>query len=423
MRATRWRRGTWIPVLAAAVWAVAVTSSAPRAEAQREALGAEASSAKAAPTATSDLGRAINQYCAGCHNERARTTATASGVILDQVDLTRVADHGEMWEKVIRKLRAGAMPPAGAPRPDATTHDALVSFLESTLDRAAAARPNPGRQSPHRLNRAEYANAIRDLLALEVDPATLLPPDDSADGFDNNADVLSVSPVLLERYLSAAATISALAVGDPTIIAGSETYRIRGDASQTGQDEALPPGTRGGLMALAHVPARRRVRHQGQAARDQPRLDPRPRVRASARGHRGRRARAARAGRRSRGLHAVVAQRDQRRELARRAAAGAREGARPASGRSARRFCRRPRRRERIGCSRFSAARSSRPIISACRTSRTSPCPGRSMPPARARRQAAARLFICRPAKAHGRAAHARSGSSRRWRGARIGGR
>ena len=225
------------------VWAAAVSSSVPHAQSSREAPGA--------PT---DLGRAVTQYCAGCHSERAKTTATASGVILDRVDLARVTDNAAMWEKVIRKLRAGAMPPAGAPRPDAATHNALVSFLEGTLDRAAADRPNPGRQSPHRLNRAEYANAIRDLLALEVDPATLLPPDDSADGFDNNADVLSVSPVLLERYLSAAATISALAVGDPKIIPGSETYRIRGDASQIGQDEALPPGTRGGLMALHTFP-------------------------------------------------------------------------------------------------------------------------------------------------------------------------
>jgi hypothetical protein len=155
---------------------------------------------------------------------------------------------------VIRKLRANAMPPAGMPRPDHSTQTALVSFLETTLDRAAAEHPNPGRQSPHRLNRAEYANAIRDLLALQVDSSTLLPPDDSADGFDNNADVLAVSPALLERYLSAAATISALALGDPKIVAGSETYRIRGDASQTGQDEHLPPGTRGGLMAMHTFP-------------------------------------------------------------------------------------------------------------------------------------------------------------------------
>jgi len=237
------RRGRVAAVLSIAVWLAAVSSTAPRAQSQPE----------SAPP-TPDVSRTITQYCATCHNARNRTAATASGVVLDHVDFTRLAQDGEMWEKVIRKLRAGAMPPAGMPRPDRAAHDALVSFLETTLDRAAANRPNPGRPSPHRLNRAEYANAIRDLLALNVDSAGLLPPDDSADGFDNNADVLSVSPVLLERYLSAAATISALAVGDPKIIAGSETYRIRGDASQTGQDEALPPGTRGGLMARHTFP-------------------------------------------------------------------------------------------------------------------------------------------------------------------------
>ena len=237
------RRGRVAAVLSIAVWLAAVSSTAPRAQSQPE----------SAPP-TPDVSRTITQYCATCHNERNRTAATASGVVLDHVDFTRLAQDGEMWEKVIRKLRAGAMPPAGMPRPDATAHDALMSFLETTLDRAAASRPNPGRPAPHRLNRAEYANAIRDLLALNVDSAGLLPPDDSADGFDNNADVLSVSPVLLERYLSAAATISALAVGDPKIIPSSETYRIRGDASQTGQDEALPPGTRGGLMARHTFP-------------------------------------------------------------------------------------------------------------------------------------------------------------------------
>jgi cytochrome c5 len=236
------RGGRVAIVLAVAVWALSVSSSTPRAQAPAD-----------APPAA-ELERTVKQYCATCHNERNRTAATASGVVLDRVDFTRIVQDGEMWEKVIRKLRAGAMPPAGMPRPDAAAHDALVSFLETTLDRAAAIRPNPGRPSPHRLNRAEYANAIRDLLALHVDPAELLPPDDSADGFDNNADVLSVSPVLLERYLSAAATISALAIGDPRIIAGSETYRIRGDASQTAQDEALPPGTRGGLMAQHTFP-------------------------------------------------------------------------------------------------------------------------------------------------------------------------
>src|SRR5688572_5109863 len=236
-------RGRVAVVLAVAVWAAAVSSSVPRAQAQPE-----------TPPAAAGLERTITQYCAGCHNARTRTAATASGVVLDHVDFARVAENGDMWEKVVRKLRAGAMPPAGMPRPDAAAHDALVSFLETTLDREAAHRPNPGRPSPHRLNRAEYANAIRDLLALHVDPSALLPADDSADGFDNNADVLSVSPVLLERYLSAAATISALAVGDQKIVAGSETYRIRGDASQTTQNEGLPPGTRGGLMAMHTFP-------------------------------------------------------------------------------------------------------------------------------------------------------------------------
>jgi hypothetical protein len=202
----------------------------------------------------SDVRAAIDMYCVACHNERNKTSATSSGVLLDKVDLTRLAEHGEMWEKVVKKLRAGAMPPAGLPRPDAATHDALVTWLETRLDRAAAERPNPGRPAPHRLNRAEYANAVRDLLALEVDAASLLPPDDSADGFDNNADILGVSPALLERYLSAAAKISALAVGSPSIVPGSETYRIRGDASQIEQNDDLPFGTRGGLMATHTFP-------------------------------------------------------------------------------------------------------------------------------------------------------------------------
>jgi hypothetical protein len=208
----------------------------------------------AAARPAGDLQAVVTRYCAGCHNERNTTSAIASGVILDEVDLARVAERGDMWEKVVRKLRAGVMPPAGMPRPDPGTHDALVTFLEDALDRHAAAHPNPGRHLPHRLNRVEYQNAIRDLLALEVDASTLLPPDDSADGFDNNADVLGVSPALLERYLSAAAKISAIAVGSPSIGASSETYRIRGDASQTGQSEDLPPGTRGGLAALHTFP-------------------------------------------------------------------------------------------------------------------------------------------------------------------------
>jgi len=234
----------------AAVWTAAVATSVSRAE-----QGATRAPATAAASSSSaDLQKVVNQYCVGCHNSRATTSATVSGVILDKTDLTRVGDSAAIWEKVIKKLHAGAMPPVGMPRPDAATQAALISYLETALDRRAAATPNPGRHLPHRLNRAEYQNAIRDLLALEVDAASLLPPDDSVDGFDNNADSLGVSPSLLERYLSAAAKISALAVGDPSIGPSSETYRIRGDASQTAQNEDLPPGTRGGLMALHTFP-------------------------------------------------------------------------------------------------------------------------------------------------------------------------
>ena len=168
--------------------------------------------------------------------------------MLDTLDVGRVAERADIWEAVVRKLRSGAMPPAGMPRPDQQTHDGLVGWLESTLDRAAEARPNPGRPVLHRLNRAEYANAIRDLLALDVDTASLLPPDDSSSGFDNNADVLGVSPSLLERYLSAAADISALAMGNLNLAPRSETYNVRGDLTQNGHIEGLPIGTRGGLL-------------------------------------------------------------------------------------------------------------------------------------------------------------------------------
>jgi hypothetical protein len=215
---------------------------------------AQADRPAATPRDPVEMRRVIDQYCVSCHNQRAATAATASGVVLDRVDLTRVGDEAEMWEKVVRKLRAGVMPPVGVPRPDEATSAALLSYLEASLDRAAVARPVPGRHAPHRLNRAEYANAIRDLLSLDVDPATLLPADDSVDGFDNNADTLGLSPALLERYLSAAARISALAVGSPSISAASEMYRIRGDTSQTGQSEGLPPGTRGGLSATHTFP-------------------------------------------------------------------------------------------------------------------------------------------------------------------------
>jgi mono/diheme cytochrome c family protein len=211
---------------------------------------AQTQSPAATPAATVDYRAVLNQYCVSCHNERAKT----AGLMLDKMDLADVRGDAEVWEKVVRKVRVGMMPPQGMPRPDAATQAALVSWLENTLDRGAAAHPNPGRALLQRLNRAEYANAIRDLLALEVDTTSLLPPDDSAYGFDNISDVLGFSPVLLERYIGAAERISSLAVGDPEIGPMAETFRIRQDASQDTHIEGLPIGTVGGLLAKITLP-------------------------------------------------------------------------------------------------------------------------------------------------------------------------
>jgi hypothetical protein len=197
----------------------------------------------------------VKQYCAGCHNGRSSTSATASGVIFDTIDLRNVTSDAAtwaMWEKVVRKLRAGAMPPQGVPHPDASTQRGLLTWLESRLDEAAAT-PNPGRPVLHRLNRTAYRNAIQDLLALDIgDVSALLPPDDSAYGFDTVADFLGVSQVLLERYLSAAGRISALAVGDVEVVPGSETYAARQDLSQDKHLDGMPFGTVGGLK-VNHV--------------------------------------------------------------------------------------------------------------------------------------------------------------------------
>jgi mono/diheme cytochrome c family protein len=190
----------------------------------------------------------IKTYCAGCHNDR-----TKSGELsLEHADLNDIPAHGETWEKVIRKVRAGMMPPAGMPRPDAATLNGFVTHLATTLDRAAAAAPRPGRTALHRLNRAEYANAIRDLLALEIDATALLPADDESSGFDNIADVLTVSPSLMERYLSASWNISRMALGNVNITPSTATYRVRPDLSQDQHIDGMPPGTRGG-MRIEHT--------------------------------------------------------------------------------------------------------------------------------------------------------------------------
>jgi mono/diheme cytochrome c family protein len=192
----------------------------------------------------------LDTYCVTCHNQRLKT----AGLTLDTLDLTKVPQQAEIWEKVIVKLRAGMMPPAGARRPDPATYEALTSWLETELDRAAGTHPYAGRPALHRLNRAEYANAIRDLLALDVDVASLLPPDDSTFGFDNISDALGVSPSLQEHYLSAALKTSGLAVGDSDVPAGSETWRIRQDLSQDQHIEGLPLGTVGGTRVHYNFP-------------------------------------------------------------------------------------------------------------------------------------------------------------------------
>jgi len=199
-------------------------------------------SPQAAPTTTHAA--LVETYCVGCHNDRART----GGLSLQAADLKNVPSGAETWEKVIRKVRAGMMPPPGTKRPEPAALDGFAQFLETSLDRAAAASPRPGRPAMHRLNRAEYANAIDDLLALDIDPAATLPPDDESSGFDNIADVLTIPPSLMERYLSASWNISRLAVGNMGITPTTSTYRARPDLSQDQHLEGMPLGTRGGML-------------------------------------------------------------------------------------------------------------------------------------------------------------------------------
>lgn len=201
---------------------------------------------------TSASARALlDQYCVACHNDRLRTADLA----LDTLDVARVDTAPEAWEQVVRKLRAGAMPPLPRPRPDTATYDAAIRWLESELDRVAAANLNPGRtEAFHRLNRTEYHNAIRDLLNLEVDVTELLPADGASYGFDNIAGVLGVSPTLLERYLSAARKISRIALGRPVPSATTETFRVTNDLSQDDWVEGMPFGTRGGATFRYNFP-------------------------------------------------------------------------------------------------------------------------------------------------------------------------
>jgi hypothetical protein len=199
----------------------------------------------AAPTAAAERAL-LDQYCVVCHNDKTKV----DNFSLQKEDINAVGDHPEVWERVVRKLRAGMMPPPGMPRPPLAKYEELRDWLETQIDRKAAAHPNPGSIVLHRLNRTEYANAIRDLLDLELDVTTLLPADDAARGFDNVAGSLTISPTLLEAYTTAATRIARTAVGfwkSPTEAA----YIAPGDTSQNEHIEGLPFGTRGG-MAVRH---------------------------------------------------------------------------------------------------------------------------------------------------------------------------
>lgn len=218
-------------------------------------LGTPPAATAQAPTATASATHqaSLTTYCSTCHNARLKT----AGLSFDTLDLTNVARDASAWEKVVRKLRAGAMPPPGSPRPDAATSNGIVGYLEASLDRAAAAAPNPGRTDAfHRLNRTEYRNAVRDLLALDLDVSALVPAD-AADqqGFDNMAGTLSVSPTLLERYVSAARKISRLAVGLPPLAPTIDTYRVPLNFNQSDRtSDDLPFGSRGGIAVRHHFP-------------------------------------------------------------------------------------------------------------------------------------------------------------------------
>ena len=216
--------------------------------------GAALSSAQTAPFPAMPLEKQkalVTQYCAGCHNDKMK----AGGFTWTKLDLAHPDQNAEQAEKVVRKLRAGMMPPAGLPRPDAATLTAFRQALENNVDSVAARRPNPGRPSLHRLNRAEYANSVRDLLGINIDVAELLPPDSMSHGFDNMSDVLTMSPALMEGFVRAASRVSREALGDPDALAITRTYQISRVLNQMKHIEGTPFGTRGGLAVEHDFPA------------------------------------------------------------------------------------------------------------------------------------------------------------------------
>src|SRR6185295_5101074 len=224
----------------------AAAAARPQATAPRPVVPPSAN--RAAAPADVDARKLVDQYCATCHNARLKT----ANLLLDQLDVAHLGDHAEIGERVVRKLRAGMMPPTGVRRPDAATMESLIRWMENELDRSAVTHlPAPGL---HRLNRTEYSNAIRDLLGLEVDATKFLPGDDSTKGFDNIAGALTMSPALMEAYLSAAGKISRLAIGD---VSAPTQYvdDVPPDTAQNHHVEGLPFGTRGGALIKYQFPA------------------------------------------------------------------------------------------------------------------------------------------------------------------------
>ena len=244
------RRGSMVVLAAACCLQGARLHAAPPPAPRVQATNVQTPST-AVSAASPDPRALLDQYCVTCHNERLQT----AGLLLDKSDVGHVGAGVDTWEKVVRKLRSGAMPPPGRRRPEEPMLEAFTTWLETELDRVAAAHPNPGRPADHRLNQVEYGNAIRDLLALEIDSRSMLPADESDHGFDNIAEVLSMSPTLLERYIFAARKVSRLAIGDPTMGPAIDTFNIsRGLRQDERMSEDLPYGTRGGTVIRHYFP-------------------------------------------------------------------------------------------------------------------------------------------------------------------------
>ncbi|HSP66357.1 MAG TPA: DUF1592 domain-containing protein [Bryobacteraceae bacterium] len=227
-------------VVAAVTFGIALISVSGRLGAQQRTAPTNAASAASARAL-------LDKYCVTCHNQRLKT----ANLTFDAMDLSHVANDGAVWEKAVRKLRGGMMPPPGAPRPDLTAVDSFVSWLETSLDQAAGASPNPGLVPLHRVNRMEYSNSMRELFGIEVDATALLPADDISDGFDNIANVLKVSPSFLDQYITAARAVTLQAIGKP-LPADAVRVTLRGTPAEPAD---LPLGTRSGTVAEYLFPA------------------------------------------------------------------------------------------------------------------------------------------------------------------------